>query len=81
MAAYASRPSAMCFSATGSFGVGAVIAAVGVVATAQDKPRTHRLLAYSYAEPTNRIVLALHVPFYVLATWCRSSCPASTRPS
>jgi hypothetical protein len=25
-------------------------------------------LAYSYAEPTNRIILALHVPFYVLAT-------------
>jgi hypothetical protein len=35
----------MCFSATGSFGVGAVIAAVGVVAVARDKPRTHRLVA------------------------------------
>ena len=35
----------MCFSATGSFGVGAVIAAAGLVAAAQDKPRTHRLLA------------------------------------
>jgi hypothetical protein len=35
----------MCFSATGSFGLAAVIAGVGVVAVAQKKPRSHRMLA------------------------------------
>jgi hypothetical protein len=35
----------MCFSATGSFGVAAVIAGIGAVAVAQKKPRSHRMLA------------------------------------
>jgi len=35
----------MCFSATGSFGVAAVIAGIGAVAVTQDKPRSHRMLA------------------------------------
>ena len=35
----------MCFSATGSFGVAAVIAGIGAVAMAQDKPPSHRMLA------------------------------------
>ncbi len=35
----------MCFSATGSFGVAAVIAGIGAVAVTQDKPPSHRMLA------------------------------------
>ena len=35
----------MCFSATGSFGVAAVIAGIGAVAVAQNKPRSHWMLA------------------------------------
>ncbi len=35
----------MCFSATGSFGVAAVIAGIGAVAAAQKKPPSHRMLA------------------------------------
>ena len=35
----------MCFSATGSFGLAAVIAGVGAVAVAQRKPAAHRMLA------------------------------------
>jgi hypothetical protein len=35
----------MCFSATGSFGVAAVIAGIGAVAVAQKKPPSHRMLA------------------------------------
>ena len=35
----------MCFSATGSFGVAAVIAGIGAVALAQDKPPSHKMLA------------------------------------
>ena len=35
----------MCFSATGSFGVAAVIAGIGAVALTQDKPPSHRMLA------------------------------------
>ena len=44
----------MCFSATGSFGVAAVIAGIGAVALAQDKQSTERrpmiLHAYSGTE-------------------------------
>jgi hypothetical protein len=36
---------AMCFSATGSFGVAAVLAGVGVVSAAQKKADVHRVLA------------------------------------
>src|SRR3954464_10641464 len=35
----------MCFSATGSFGVAAVIAGIGAVAAAQKKRPSHRMLA------------------------------------
>jgi hypothetical protein len=35
----------MCFSATGSFGVAAVLAGVGVVSLAQKKPDAHHILA------------------------------------
>ena len=35
----------MCFSATGSFGVAAVIAGIGAVALTQDKPPSHKMLA------------------------------------
>ena len=35
----------MCFSATGSFGVAAVIAGIGTVALVQEKASSHRLLA------------------------------------
>lgn len=35
----------MCFSATGSFGVAAVIAGIGAVAIKQEKPPSHRMLA------------------------------------
>jgi hypothetical protein len=35
----------MCFSATGSFGVAAVIAGIGAVAVTQKKPPSHRMLA------------------------------------
>jgi hypothetical protein len=35
----------MCFSATGSFGVAAVLAGVGVVSVAQKKPDAHHILA------------------------------------
>ncbi len=35
----------MCFSATGSFGVAAVIAGIGAVAIHQEKPPSHKLLA------------------------------------
>ena len=35
----------MCFSATGSFGVAAVIAGIGAVALTQDKPPAHKMLA------------------------------------
>ncbi len=35
----------MCFSATGSFGVAAVIAGIGAVAITQNKPPSHKMLA------------------------------------
>lgn len=35
----------MCFSATGGFGVAAVIAGIGAVALTQDKPPSHRMAA------------------------------------
>jgi hypothetical protein len=39
------RSDPMCFSATGSFGVAAVLAGIGAVSVAQDKLPSHRMLA------------------------------------
>jgi uncharacterized protein DUF6629 len=42
---YSSKDNAMCFSATGSLGVGAILAGIGALSVAQDKLPSHRMLA------------------------------------